>query len=183
MMIERIKREHGYMVRLLAILRHKLNMLKEERSVNYAVLREVVDYLAHHSEKVHHPKEDILYHYYLENFGESATIDNLEAEHRALSEKTHNFLNTVDMVLKDAVVPHDIFVEQLESFLNAQKKHLEMEEKQVFPHLLTTFTTHDWQAVEQQWSVCEDDPVFGSTIAEQYQQLAARIHQNEHECI
>lgn len=29
MMIERIRREHGYMVRLLAILRHKLNEIKK----------------------------------------------------------------------------------------------------------------------------------------------------------
>ncbi|MFM2590823.1 hemerythrin domain-containing protein [Vibrio sp. TBV020] len=181
MMIERIKREHGYMIRMLAILRHKLSVLKDERNVNYSVLREIVDYLANHSEKVHHPKEDILYHHYLSHYGHSKEIDNLELEHQALSEKTHGFLNVVDMVLQDAVVPQDLFIEQLEAFLDAQKDHLELEEKRIFPHLVATFTTQDWQAVEEQWNVCEDDPVFGSTIAEQYQQIAERLHQNAHE--
>lgn len=183
MMIERIKREHGYMVKLLAILRHKLAVLKDERAVNYAVLREVVDYLANHSEKVHHPKEDILYRYYLTHYGHHQDIENLESEHEALSDITHDFLNVVDMVLQDAVVPQEIFINQLEAFLDAQKKHLELEEQKIFPRLIDTFTVKDWQSVEEQWSVCEDDPVFGSTIAEQYQQLAARIHQNAHESL
>lgn len=51
MMIERIRREHGYMVRLLAILRHKLNEIKQERAINYALVSEIVDYLSNHSEK------------------------------------------------------------------------------------------------------------------------------------
>ncbi|UPQ88491.1 hemerythrin domain-containing protein [Vibrio sinaloensis] len=182
MMIERIHREHGYMVRLLALLRHKLNLLKSERPVNYGVLRELVDYLANHAEKVHHPKEDILYHYYLEHYGHNQQIDNLELEHKTLSEKSHAFLDMVEMVLQDAVIPQDIFIEHLQAFLDAQKKHLEIEERNVFPHLIEKFTVKDWQAVEEQWSVCEDDPVFGATIAEQYQQLADRVHQTEHEC-
>jgi hemerythrin-like domain-containing protein len=182
MMIERIRREHGYMVRLLALLRHKLTQLKSERPVNYRVLRELVDYLANHSEKVHHPKEDILYHYYTKHYGHHHQIDNLELEHQTLSENTHAFLDVVDMVLQDAVIPQEMFIEQLEDFLDAQKAHLETEEKSIFPYLIEKFTVKDWQAVEQQWSVCEDDPVFGSTIAEQYKQLAERVHQTEHEC-
>ncbi|MCZ4294378.1 hemerythrin domain-containing protein [Vibrio sinaloensis] len=183
MMIERIRREHGYMVRLLALLRHKLTQLKSERPVNYRVLRELVDYLANHSEKVHHPKEDILYHYYTEHYGHHHQIDNLELEHETLSKKTHEFLGVVDMVLQDAVIPQDMFIEQLEGFLDSQKAHLEIEEKSIFPYLIDKFTVQDWQAVEQQWSVCEDDPVFGTTIAEQYKELAERVHQTEHECI
>ena len=183
MMIERIRREHGYMVRLLALLRHKLTKLKREGTVNYAVLRELVDYLTSHSEKVHHPKEDILYHHYQRHYGHNFEIENLEAEHQSLSERTHAFLDMVDMVLQDAIVPQDVFIDQLEAFLDIQKQHLEMEEQRVFPHIIDKFTIKDWQAVEEQWSTCEDDPVFGETIAEQYRQLADRVHQNEHECI
>lgn len=57
MMIERIRREHGYMVRLLAILRHKLNEIKQENAINYALVSEIVDYLSNHSEKIHHLKK------------------------------------------------------------------------------------------------------------------------------
>lgn len=183
MMMERIRREHGYMVRLLAVLKQKIALLEQEESINYSLLREIVTYLAEHSERVHHPKEDILYRYYLDHFGEQQEIVNLESEHKELSEKTHDFLATVDMILNDSVVPQDIFVSQLQEFVESQKSHLELEERSVLPLIAKVFTVKDWQAVEDLWSENEDDPVFGETIAEKYQQLAQRVRQNEQECI
>lgn len=53
MMMEQIHREHGYMVRLLAILKKKWSMLKEEKPINYSLVKEIVDYLSTHSETVH----------------------------------------------------------------------------------------------------------------------------------
>ncbi|MDE1338947.1 hemerythrin domain-containing protein [Vibrio aestuarianus] len=182
MMIERIRREHGYMARLLAILRSKLHQLKNEQSVNYALLREIVDYLGSHSETVHHPKEDIIYRYYIEHYGQQNEIENLEKEHSELSGITHDFLDIVDMILQDAVVPQHVFIEQLEAFISSQKQHLELEEQSILPLISQTFTIADWQAVEVQWSQSEDDPVFGETIAEQYQQLAQRVRQTASEC-
>ncbi|WP_456296723.1 hemerythrin domain-containing protein [Vibrio sp. AK197] len=183
MMIERIRREHGYMVRLLAILRRKLVLLQQEMPVNYNLVHDIVDYLATHSERVHHPKEDILYLYFLEKYGHEANVANLELEHQELSEKTHHFLNTIDMVLQDAVVPQHVLIEQLENFILQQKRHLDMEEQSILPLIQQSFTATDWQAVEGLWNVDEDDPVFGDTIAEQYQQLAQRVRQTEDECV
>ncbi|MGX1925779.1 hemerythrin domain-containing protein [Vibrio sp. NH-7] len=183
MMIERIRREHGYMVRLLAVLKQKMAQLENEQAINYSLLYEIVAYLAEHSERVHHPKEDIIYQYYLDKFGHLESIENLEAEHKQLSEKTHEFLATVEMILQDAVVPQDIFLEQLKEFIGSQYQHLDMEERSVLPIILRNFTVKDWQAVEAMWSVNEDDPVFGETIAEQYQQLASRVRQNETEAL
>lgn len=182
MMIERIRREHGYMARLLAILRSKLHQLKNEQGVNYTLLREIVDYLGSHSETVHHPKEDIIYRYYIEHYGQQNEIENLEKEHSELSAITHDFLDIVDMILQDAVVPQHVFIEQLEAFISSQKQHLELEEQSILPLISQTFTIADWQAVEAQWSQSEDDPVFGETIAEQYQQLAQRVRQTASEC-
>ncbi len=183
MMIERIRREHGYMVRLLAVLKQKIAMLEQEQQINYSLLREIVTYLADHSERVHHPKEDIIYQYYLDKFGQQQDIENLELEHKTLSTQTHAFLDTVDMILNDAIVPQDIFINQLKEFVHSQRRHLEMEEQSILPLITRSFTVKDWQAVEDMWSVNEDDPVFGDTIAEQYQQLAKRVRQDAQECV
>jgi hemerythrin-like domain-containing protein len=177
MMMEQIHREHGYMVRLLAILRSKWNTLNDEKPVNYGLIKEVVDYLSSHSETVHHPKEDILYRYFAEKYPASSEIKSLEVEHQELSEKTKDFLLTVEMILQDAVVPQDVFLEQLESFIQNQKRHLDFEEKEVLPLIKSCFTTEDWQQVESQWEQNDDDPVFGDTIADRYKQLAARVRQ------
>ncbi|AVF59114.1 cation-binding protein [Vibrio diabolicus] len=183
MMIERIRREHGYMVRLLAILRHKLNEIKEERAINYALVSEIVDYLSNHSEKVHHPKEDILYHHFLEHYGKQQTMENLEKEHQELASKTKEFASLIEMILQDAVVPQDMFVAHLEDFIESQRRHLELEERKILPLIEELFTTEDWQHVESLWSVSEDDPVFGDTIADRYKQLAERVRQSDAEYV
>ncbi|WP_286295585.1 hemerythrin domain-containing protein [Vibrio apostichopi] len=183
MMIERIRREHGYMARLLAILKNKLECLKQERDINYSLIAEVVHYLMNHSDKVHHPKEDIIYRYYLKQYGSDQVIEDLELEHQLLSEKTADFLGLVDMILQDAVVPQQFFIEQLEGFVSVQKKHMELEERFIIPKIVEAFTVQDWQEVESQWQLPEDDPVFGQTIADQYKQLADRVRQSEGECV
>lgn len=181
MMMEQIHREHGYMVRLLAILKKKWSMLKEEKPINYSLVKEIVDYLSTHSETVHHPKEDMLYRHFVEHYPASAEIKSLELEHQELAEKTQEFLLIVDMILQDAVVPQEMFIEQLENFIQNQKHHLDFEEKEVLPLIKNTFTTEDWQQVEGQWEHNDDDPVFGDTIADRYKQLAARVRQNDSE--
>ncbi|CAM2947735.1 hemerythrin domain-containing protein [Vibrio mytili] len=183
MMIERIRREHGYMVRLLAILRHKLNEIKREQPINYALVGEIVDYLANHSEKVHHPKEDILYHHFLKQYGKQQHIENLEKEHQELAVKTKDFASVIEMILQDAVVPQDMFLAHLEDFIESQKNHLELEERKILPLIEELFTTEDWQYVENLWSENEDDPVFGDTIADRYKQLAERVRQNKTEFV
>jgi len=181
MMMEQIHREHGYMVRLLAILKNKWTKLKNEESVNYSLIKEIVDYLSSHSESVHHPKEDILYRYFSQNYPANSEIKNLEIEHQELSEKTKGFLLTVDMILQDAVVPQDVFITQLENFIQSQKRHLDFEEQEILPLIKITFTTEDWQKVESQWEQSDDDPVFGNTIADRYKQLAQRVRQMKSE--
>ncbi len=181
MMMEQIHREHGYMVRLLAILKKKWSALKQEEPINYSLLKEVVDYLSTHSEMIHHPKEDMLYHYFVEHYPAGAGIKNLATEHKLLSEKTSDFLLTVEMILKDAVVPQELFIARLEEFIQSQKKHLDFEEKEVLPLINKTFTTQDWQIVESQWEQSDEDPVFGDTIADKYKQLAERVRQTDNE--
>ncbi|WP_194436312.1 hemerythrin domain-containing protein [Vibrio fluminensis] len=181
MMIEKIRREHGYMVRLLAILADKIERLKQEQPVNYSLIKEVVDYLSEHSENSHHPKEDLLYHYYRDHYGDKDEMENLEFEHKLLECKTRSFQNTVEMILQDAVVPHQVFIEQLEEFMKAQREHLEFEERKILPMICERFTVQDWQEVEQQFYHDDEDPVFGSTIAEQYAQLAQRVRETDNE--
>ncbi|NIY89131.1 hemerythrin domain-containing protein [Vibrio campbellii] len=183
MMIERIRREHGYMVRLLAILRHKLNEIKQEHAINYALVSEIVDYLSNHSEKIHHPKEDILYHYFLEHYGEKKTLSPFSLSHLDFSASTKAFSMLIEMILQDAVVPQDMFIAQLEDFIVTQKRHLELEERQILPLIEELFTSEDWQYVESLWHENEDDPVFGNTIADRYKQLADRVRQSDAEFV
>lgn len=110
-------------------------------------------------------------------------MENLEQEHQELADKTKAFSMLIEMILQDAVVPQDMFVAQLEDFIVTQKRHLELEERQILPLIEELFTSQDWQYVESLWHENEDDPVFGNTIADRYKQLVDRVRQNDAEFV
>ena len=80
--------ENIYMVRLGSIA--KENSSTTELPINYTLVKEIVDYMANHSERVHHPKEDILIILY-GHYGHKQEMEDLEQEHELLSDKTHAF--------------------------------------------------------------------------------------------
>ncbi|MCE0494293.1 hemerythrin domain-containing protein [Vibrio salinus] len=175
MMIERIRREHGYMTRLLAILKSQYQRLQTEQKVDYRLVKDIVDYLSSHSETVHHPKEDLIYHYYVEKYGDDKHIADLAEDHVALAKKTHHFMDIIEMILQDAIVPQEVFMEQLAEFITSQKQHLDLEEREIIPIVNKTFVAADWEFLESQWEQSEDDPVFGDNIADRYKQLAELV--------
>lgn len=169
---EIISREHSYMVRLLVILDQYLNSLKQGKEVNYLIINDIVSYLQRHSELTHHPKEDLIYHYFLEHYGPETTIANLALEHKQLAETTTSFAELLAMVLQDAVVPNEVFIDHLADFIYQQKKHLDFEEREILPVLKQRFTAQDWQQVEALWGNEDVDPLFGHNIEQEYQRLS-----------
>ncbi|WP_086982221.1 hemerythrin domain-containing protein [Vibrio aphrogenes] len=167
-----ISREHSYMVRLLVILDQKLNSLKQGEVVNYLIINDIISYLQRHSELTHHPKEDLIYQYFLDHYGQEASIANLSLEHKKLGKTTEEFADLLAMVLQDAVVPHEVFTEYLANFIHQQKKHLDFEEREILPALKQRFTEKDWQQVEILWGNEDVDPLFGQNIEQEYQRLS-----------
>jgi len=174
MLIESIYKEHGYINRIIRLLENKLVQLEQEKDINYSVIREAVDYLSSFAERNHHPKEDMIYQYYIEHYGEHESLNNLLTEHHTLSQETESFSITIDMILQDAIVPKEVFKTHLKAFTHRVKRHLELEEKETLPFLKSHLTTLDWAYLEEKW-VDIDDPVFGSIIDKRYVELAEKV--------
>ncbi|OCH48107.1 hemerythrin domain-containing protein [Aliivibrio fischeri] len=174
MLIESIYKEHGYINRIVQLLDSKLERLEDEKTVNYNVIREGVDYLSSFAEKTHHPKEDMIYQYYIDHYGKHEGVSDLLEAHHTLSQDTEDFSITIDMILNDAIVPKDIFKAHLKAFTKRIKDHLEQEEQEIFPFLKAYLTTDDWEALEKGWKEI-DDPVFGETVDKRYRELAKKV--------
>ncbi|KLV04398.1 cation-binding protein [Photobacterium aquae] len=179
MMLDIIHAEHGNIVRLLGILQHKLKLIRNGDEVDYSLLRDIVEYLQSHAEQCHHPKEDVLYHYYQAHYADdNGALASLEQEHQQLAVLTHEFAELVDMILMDAVIPLDIFADKLNAFVDRQRAHLEFEECQIFPMIQAHFTSADWQAVANEYQECGSDPLFGNEVALRYRNLAERLRES-----
>lgn len=184
MVLAQIRQDHANIARLLLVLEQKLKILRQDgRTINYQLMLDVIEYLQNYADRYHHPLEDAIYRYYLEHQGQASdSINRLEEEHIKLKHKTSELRDIVDMILLDAIVPQDEFINRLEEFINLQSSHLSYEEAHILPQLERELNESDWRQIEQETAVAErDDPLFGAEVAQRYRALAERIRQAEEE--
>ncbi|ELM3750363.1 hemerythrin domain-containing protein [Aeromonas dhakensis] len=176
-MLASLHKDHLNIARLLDLLKQKLAAIRSEERVSYFLIRDVVDYLREVSDKYHHPKEDIIYDYYLKyRVVEGDVANRLQLEHAKLVEAGAELREMVEMILMDAVIPLDQFTAKLEQFVALQEAHMNYEEGVIFPHLRDSLTEDDWRHLEQVWqNRAIGDPLFGPEISQHFQDLARRL--------
>ncbi|WP_434356820.1 hemerythrin domain-containing protein [Parasalinivibrio latis] len=178
-MLDLIHLEHKNISRLLALLERKLAAIQAEDEVDFRLIRDSVEYLGSYSEKYHHPKEDVIYLYYLEHYGDNGDIAKLDKEHEELSVLTQDFETTVDMILMDSVVPLSVFAEQLQQFIRRQRDHLMFEERDVLPIIAKAFNEKDWLNVRERCILEYDDPLFGKEVSVRFRRLSEKLFEPE----
>ncbi|MDD1784061.1 hemerythrin domain-containing protein [Enterovibrio sp. ZSDZ35] len=175
MLISSIHEDHNNISKLLKLLARNLTAIKNEKSVNYSLIRDAVRYLQEHAERYHHPKEDLIYHYYVDKYKGAEEVARLDAEHDSLAGLTAEFADTVDMILMDAVIPLDLFAEKLNRFVVSQREHLELEERAILPLIKKQLTKDDWDYLQTQWESELSDPLFGEQVSDTFVELASAL--------
>ena len=176
-MLSSLHKDHLNIARLLELLKHKLAAIHAEQPISYFLVRDVIDYLREVSDKYHHPKEDLIYDYYLKyRVVEGEVANRLQEEHVRLLEAGADLKEMVEMILMDAVIPLDQFTTKLERFVELQEAHMNYEEGVIFPHLRDSLTEDDWRQLEQNWqNRAIGDPLFGAEVSQHFQALAKRL--------
>ncbi len=101
-------------------------------------------------------------------------LGDLEKEHERIGALSRAFADTVHNVMQEAVVPRQAFEKTTREFIDAQRRHMEMEERAFFPAALNTLTDGDWAEVTAEIGR-RDDPLFGSAIEERFRAIANHI--------
>ncbi len=158
------------------MLTEKLVILKEgEKTPNFALMLDAVDYLEKYADLYHHPKEDIVYSFLLKNSDVAReTIDMLMREHQDLKRTTGQLRQAIDGVLHGDILLKDRFIEQLAVFIKQQQSHLDIEEASIFPLLEKGLNADDWERIEKIMPT-RTDPLFGDRLEKQYATLYERI--------
>ena len=76
-MLSLIEQDHKKVEQLLNVLTKQLAQLQsQQHSINYVLMGDIVNYLRNYIDRYHHPKEDLIYAYYLESpVGSFAFVD------------------------------------------------------------------------------------------------------------
>lgn len=180
-MLKRLMHDHKHIAVLLNVLKNKQMKLAEGESINFIVVRDIVEYMQEYTERSHHPVEDIIYTYYLANkANDHDDVDKLSAEHELVIQTSAALMNTLNLILSDIVVAREKLIIDFAEYVALQEQHMQMEEREIFPLLAQHLTEQDWQVIELE---CQksliDDPLFLDREQKAFDDLRAYLKTSE----
>jgi hemerythrin-like domain-containing protein len=135
-LFQKLHREHANLTHLLDILESELNDFHAGRESNFDLKIELLEYIESHAEQYHHPLEDELFELAKNACQISpATLARVSEQHRKLTGLARQFRESLEGIIQgDIVLREEVEIEGRQ-FIAAQREHLNLEERELFPAL------------------------------------------------
>lgn len=170
-----LKEEHQNINKLLCLLEQELNVFDHGERPDYELLFAVISYFQDYPDRCHHPKEDVIFGLLPERDPSLATaVKDIEAEHRGEASRLRRFALVVERIQVDYEVLRETFHNAVQEFVDYQRRHIEKEERVLFPAALRALTSEDWASITARKGD-RKDPLFNSPSEEEFHQLRGRI--------
>jgi hemerythrin-like domain-containing protein len=169
--IEKLRNEHANMRRVLMLVRLQLDLLKRQEACDLVLLVNALYYMRKFPSIVHHPKEDLIFGKLMDAGAPvKQEVEQIRAQHEAIYALEDHL---IDLVLGLQAGKHELESRVLElgrHYLEVQAKHVETEERLLFPMAIETLQPKDWKQIQRK-SESIEDPLFGTNVAERYRHL------------
>lgn len=181
MIIDRLSQEHRNIERLLAVLERELEIFDRGDRPDYEVIRAIISYFELYPEVYHHPQEDLVFaKLKIRDPAAAAKVGNLALEHQKGVERLRRVAQAVDSVLADREILRQNVDNIVRDFIEHQRHHIMMEDRDFFPAALKVLEPQDWTEISSALTNHED-PLFSEAAEETFGALRARILQLEQE--
>jgi hemerythrin-like domain-containing protein len=167
--------EHRALAAMLSSLRALAQGYESGRlKPDFNLLSSMIDYIEQVPEKVHHPKETEYLFTRLRACCPEAipVLDALDDEHRHGHARIEVLRAALQRYERDGTAGFALFHEALKAYLDQEWRHMNTEEKQVFPLAQAHLTAEDWQAIDAVF-LANGNPWEGA--AGEYAALFSRI--------
>jgi hemerythrin-like domain-containing protein len=172
--LEALRREHESIESVLDVLESEIGDLTEfqgRRHADYDLVWRAIDYFTDFPDLVHHPKEDLIFAR-LRRINEDAArgIGDLPAAHATLSKELRDLATELKAVMDDPKRPRANLVAMARTFIQHQRRHLQMEEALFFPVAERVLDADAWQSLENEMTA-RLDPLIGGESGERFEAL------------
>ena len=169
--LNNLHNDHMNFSKVLSFLEIQLKKLSDSDEVDFELILLAIQYMKEYPDKIHHPSENIVFHYYVEHYsGEHDVIEALMEEHDNMPLLTHRLLEMLESVLIDEPQSRDELCKCLDQYIMKQKEHMNIEEARVYPLLESSMQIEDWRQIDNNLDDI-NDPLFGKSIKAMYQPL------------
>ena len=179
--IETLREEHRNIEELLLVLEHELSVFDRNERPDYEVIQGVIRYFEDYPDCCHHAKEDMIFEkLQLRDSVAAESVGDLEVEHQNEGKRLRRVAQVVRSILTDHDILRQTFHNTMRDFIDLERKHMEMEERDLFPIAIKALRPEDWADIEAVWNE-KQDSLFNAAIEERCQSLRERILQWERE--
>lgn len=181
MIIELLSQEHRNIERLLVVLERELEIFDRGGRPDYEVIRAIISYFEVYPEVYHHPQEDLIFaKLNIRDPAAAAKVGDLAREHQQGAERLRRVARAVDSVLADREIPRQNVDNIVREFIDHQRLHIMMEDRDFFPAALKALEPQDWTEIASAMTNPED-PLFSEAAEETFGALRAHILRLERE--
>jgi hemerythrin-like domain-containing protein len=167
--------DHLKFGQLLNLLESQLQRVHDGGSPDYELMLDIMYYMTHYSDVLHHPKEDLVFAVVkarAPDFGD--IVDDLTRQHAQLRDMGGTLVRTLDDVVNGSMVPRERLEAAARVYVSALRAHMRTEENEVLPAAERLLSATDWTDIDAAIAKF-DDPLFGSEAHDRYARLRVQI--------
>ncbi len=169
--IAALKRDHANIAKLLKILESEILAIEVGRTPDHPLMRDIMRYMAEHSDRFHHPKEDLIFAQLLKRDPDvRVEVEELILEHVAIRLAGQEFIGSLHSSGADSVDAREQLGKFGSHYIRALREHMVKEEKRLFPLAAALLTRQEWRMIDSAINTI-DDPLFDEMTADDYQRL------------
>jgi len=146
--VEHWHTDHVYFNRLLNLLEKQVDVFHDGGVPNYELMLDVVYYVTHFSDVLHHPREDAAFaRLARRNPGLQLPVARLAQEHRVLAHIGKRLEQMLEQAAGGAFFERADLEALAATYLTSYRSHIAREERDILPLAVRMLTVEDWAAV------------------------------------
>ena len=140
--------DHARFARLLAMLEKEVALFHSGEQPNYELMRDIVLWLRHYADGVHHPREDLAFERMVQLDPDlRIPVNRLLQEHRVIAYAGESLLTRLDEAANGGFAPRAELEAAAATFLAYYRSHMATEEGMILPRAAELLRDADWAAV------------------------------------
>lgn len=177
-LLERLRRDHVNLERLLGLLERELNEFYAGRESDFDLKVEMLEYVECYAELIHHPTEERIFAVARQRLGDKQPLlDKVHDQHAVLIGLTRKFRRALEGVVQGAVIGREELEIEGREYIALQRQHICWEEQDLFPALDACLSHEEWERIAAE-APKYDDPVFGERDPNRFRLLYQYLNQS-----
>jgi hemerythrin-like domain-containing protein len=167
--------EHVNFARLLNLLETELELFHSGESPNYELMLDIMFYMTHYPDVLHHPKEDLAFARIKEReVSARPIVDELTEQHARLKKGGDALVDALGDIVNGSIASRERVEASGRDYVADFRSHMQREEAVVLPLAAKLLRDKDWAAIEDAIRHI-DDPLFDKNGEERYAALRRQI--------